>query len=112
MGLLHATIVGLTWWVAGYVALVAAIVTSMFWERHQVLTELSTPQSIADWKSWQEDVRHQQTDPGPVARRVPKSDEPPALVLMRDYFRCVAVRRCILYVDAVLDRGLVYHGRR
>ena len=25
-------------------------------------------------------------EPGPVRRRVPKSTEPPALVLMRDYF--------------------------
>jgi hypothetical protein len=31
-------------------------------------------------------VRQQQKLPGPVQRRVPKSAEPPALVLMRDYF--------------------------
>lgn len=66
--------------------LMGVVVGSMLWERQKVIAELSTPQSIADWEMWREDVRHQQIDPGPVQRRVPKSAEPPALVLMRDYF--------------------------
>lgn len=74
------------WWLVGYVVLVAAIVGSMVWERHAVLTDLSTPDSLADWEAWRQDVRQQQANPGPVKRRVPKSDEPPALILMRDYF--------------------------
>jgi hypothetical protein len=74
-------------WFVGYVVLMAAIVISMLWERNSVLSILSTPTSIADWESWRADVRQQQTNPGPVERRVPKSDEPPALVLMRDYFK-------------------------
>jgi hypothetical protein len=47
---------------------------------------LATPRSVEQWQEWREDVRQQQTKPGPVHRRVPKSFEPPALVLMRDYF--------------------------
>ncbi len=73
-------------WIIGYVALAGAVVGSMFWARHTVLTEFSTPESIADWRAWREDVRQQQANLGPVERRVPKSEEPPALVLMRDYF--------------------------
>ena len=72
--------------IIGYVALLSAVVGSMFWVRRTALTELSAPESIADWESWREDVREEQTNPGPVQRRVPKSDEPPGLVLMRDYF--------------------------
>jgi hypothetical protein len=73
-------------WSIGYVALLGAVVGAMIWERHKVLTESSTPTSLADWEAWRADVRQQQTNPGPVERRVPKSNEPPALVLMRDYF--------------------------
>jgi hypothetical protein len=76
----------LWWWMTAYVALAALIVGSMFWVRHTVLTEFSTDEAVADWRTWQADVREQQTNPGPVARRIPRSDEPPALVLMRDYF--------------------------
>ena len=70
----------------GYVALLGTVVGAMIWERQKVLTELSTPTSMADWEAWRADVRQQQANPGPVERRVPKSNEPPALVLMRDYF--------------------------
>ena len=72
--------------IVGYLVLLSAVIGSMFWERHAVLSELSTAESKADWESWRTDVRQQQTNPGPVERRIPKSDEPPALVLMRDYF--------------------------
>ena len=64
----------------------ALVVWSLFSARHWAIAELATPKSIADWQAWREDVEQQQEHPGPVQRRVPKSDEPPALVLMRDYF--------------------------
>jgi hypothetical protein len=78
-----------TWlwlWIAGYAALLAGVVGGMLWVRQSVLTEFAKPESIADWQSWREDVIEGQASPGPVQRRVPKSLEPPALVLMRDYF--------------------------
>src|SRR3954463_9480557 len=76
----------LTCLILGYLVLLAVVVSSMLWERHVILSELSTAESKADWESWRSDVRQEQTTPGPVERRIPKSDEPPALVLMRDYF--------------------------
>jgi hypothetical protein len=88
-------------WFVGYAALLAAIVISMFWERNSVLSTLSNPTSITDWESWRTDVRQQQTNPGPVERRVPKSDEPPALVLMRDYFK-------ISLIGAMFFSSLLY----
>jgi hypothetical protein len=42
--------------------------------------------SRRDWEAWREAVQESQSGTGPVQRRVPKSDEPPALVLMRDHF--------------------------
>jgi hypothetical protein len=43
-------------------------------------------QSQTEWDDWRSDVQKQVDRPATVQRRVPKSQEPPALVLMRDYF--------------------------
>jgi hypothetical protein len=76
------------YWIAagiGYVALVGVLVGGMFALQQSVMTQYSTPESIADWQTWRADVE-QQGGSGSVQRRTPKSTEPPALVLMRDYF--------------------------
>lgn len=91
----------LPWWIAGYAALVAAVVGSMFSARQSVLAGLATPESISDWQSWRSDVKQQQSQGGPAERRVPKSDEPPALVLMRDYF-------AVLLFGAILFTSMLY----
>ncbi len=76
----------LNWWISGYAMLVVGIIVVMFWQRQKVLQEYSTPTALAEWKAWRDEVEKEQANPGPVSRRVPKSVEPPALVLMRDYF--------------------------
>lgn len=76
----------LVWWISGYFVLLVCIIVVMFWQQQKVLQEYSTPTALDEWNAWRNDVERQQTNPGPVARRVPKSVEPPALVLMRDYF--------------------------
>lgn len=78
-----------TWiilWLLGYVLLISATVGALFWQRQQVLVTMSTTEARAEWDTWRDDVIRQQSNPGPVQRRIPKSTEPPALVLMRDYF--------------------------
>jgi hypothetical protein len=94
---------GCWWWLwaVAYAALVSAILGSMFAARRWSLAELATPSSIAQWEAWREDVRTQQNQPSPVERRVPKSGEPPALVMMRDYF---GVSLC----GAILFSSLLY----
>ena len=87
--------------IAGYVLLLVAIVWSLMAARKWALAELATPESIRQWEAWREDVRQQDEQPGPVRRRVPKSAEPPALVLMRDYF-------AVSLVGAVLFMTLLY----
>lgn len=74
------------WWSIGYAILLLVVVIAMLKSRDWALAQLSTPDSIADWRTWRNDVERQQTNPGPVQRRTPKSTEPPALVLMRDHF--------------------------
>ena len=90
----------LRWWLVGYAALSGVVVWSMFAARDQAIQELSTPQSVAQWQAWRDDVRQQQTEPAPVQRRVPRSAEPPALVLMRDYF-AVSIFGAVLFSTAL-----------
>jgi hypothetical protein len=73
-------------WLVGYVALVVAVVWWVFAARDWAQAELTKPESAAAWETWREDVAADQNRPVPVQRRVPKSVEPPALVLTRDYF--------------------------
>jgi hypothetical protein len=63
-----------------------AVVVATFRSRDLALERLSTSKSLADWQTWRDEVQQQQGLRGPVERRVPKSSEPPALVMMRDHF--------------------------
>jgi hypothetical protein len=74
------------WPILVYVVLVIAILAAMFKARVAVIDHLGTPNSLADWETWREDVRQQKDRSAPVERRIPKSPEPPALVMMRDHF--------------------------
>jgi hypothetical protein len=94
---------GRWWWLwgAGYVVLIVAIVWWLNSAREWALAELARPESTAAWETWREDVRANQDRPAPVQRRVPKSAEPPALVLTRDYFG-------VILTGALLFSSLLY----
>jgi hypothetical protein len=103
--------------IAGYLILVGAILWSLIEVRDWALAELATPEAIRQWEAWREDERQQEKQAGPVRRRVPKSAEPPALVLMRDYFAvsCVGavVFMTLLYwVIAWFGYGIMHSGAR
>jgi hypothetical protein len=85
----------------GYAILLIALVWGMFAMRKNVLHDLDSADARSDWQTWRSDVEREQERPQTVARRVPKSAEPPGLVLMRDYFvTCV--------VGAVVFVSLLY----
>jgi hypothetical protein len=84
-----------------YAALLIALVWCLFAMRHSVRRNLDSADARGDWQTWRSDVEREQHQPQTVARRVPKSAEPPALVLMRDYFVT-----CL--VGAVLFVSLLY----
>jgi hypothetical protein len=92
---------GLFVFIAGYIILIGAVVWSLVAARKWALTELATPESMREWEIWREDERKQDEQAGPVRRRVPKSAEPPALVLMRDYFP-------VSLIGAVVFMSLLY----
>lgn len=88
-------------WAAGYLALLVAVVWWLLSAREWARAELTSPASAAAWEEWREDVRASQDKPAPVQRRVPKSAEPPALVLTRDHFG-------VILSGAVLFSSLLY----
>lgn len=78
-------------WIVGYAVLVIALVGGLIYARSEMIRTLGTPQAQAAWDQWREEAKaksgaDKQPIEGPVQRRVPKSAEPPALVLLRDYF--------------------------
>ena len=73
-----------------YVLLASASIVGMNRARRNVM-ENSNAATQADWETWRAAAREQANGSGPVTRRVPKSDQPPALVLLRDYYgMCLA----------------------
>jgi len=67
----------------------AALVALLFDLRARALSSLGTPKARADWDKWRADAAEHDGIKGPVKRRVPKSTEPPTLVLLRDHFGVV-----------------------
>ncbi len=67
-----------------YLLLMAGLVLGLSTLRGQVIADLSTPKARADWEAWRQ--RNAPQEKGVIHRRVPKSEEPPHLVLLRDYF--------------------------
>jgi hypothetical protein len=82
-------------WLSAYVGAMAAIVWLAFPLRERVVTSLSTTEAAREWNQWRT-AAQEQANKGPVARRPPKSTEPPALIMMRDHF------------PAILAAGLVF----
>jgi hypothetical protein len=72
--------------ILGYVAMIAAIVIAMISWRQSIITVMSDPDSQASWNDWRAEAAKEDGAHGPVQRTIPKSPEPPMLVLMRDYF--------------------------
>ena len=75
-------------WLILYLLTMASVVGTMFYLRERTLITFDTPAARADWQAWREAAAEQSAH-GPVQRRVPKSPEPPALVLMRDNFTVI-----------------------
>ena len=66
--------------------MITAVAVVMVQVRQATLDTLATPEAQAEWDAWRNSRPNQPDAKQPVLRRPPKSPEPPALVLMRDYF--------------------------
>ena len=98
-------------WLAGYVCFLGLLAAWLWNVRQEYVAELSTPQATSDWNAWQESVKKQQDDPTlPVKRRVPKSNEPPHLLLLRDHFAAVLVTLLLVATIFYTFFALVIRG--
>lgn len=89
-----------------YLVLMAAATWAMVMVRDNTIESFSTPEAKAQWQDWREAVENDKANMGPVKRKVPKSDEPPTLVMLRDHFGAclfaMLVMATIMYLSIVI----------
>ena len=68
-----------------YVLVLSGVVGGCLYARSWAVSIYGTPKAQAEWNEWRAGAEKLSTE-GPVKRRVPKSDKPPALVLATTYF--------------------------
>jgi hypothetical protein len=101
-------------WFLIYVSMITSIIWGLNSYRTKAISQFSSPQSQADWNAWVEEVKSQEDQDNSVARRVPKSGEPPTLVLLRDHHvSCVGgalmLSSALFFTLMVMIRGSL-HG--
>lgn len=103
-------------WMLALLVLILGEVALVMWLRDSRQTWIdnnSTASTKASWEKYREDAAKQdgKAGSGPVKRAVPKSSEPPFVVLLRDHFGVVqaaaVVFSAVMYLFAlILIRGL------
>ena len=79
-------------WLPLYVVVLGAVIGGLFYGRAVALRTYGSAEAQREWDDWREDAIKMSSGEGPVTRRTPKSAQPPALILMRDYFAvCMAI---------------------
>jgi hypothetical protein len=68
-----------------YALWTSLLVGGLFWGRRVAMREYAGPEAQAEWHEFREDMQRI-SEQGPVKRRPPEGEEPPALRLMRDHF--------------------------
>jgi hypothetical protein len=78
-------------WLAGYLMTMAAILYGMISLRNMQLDQNNSATTQADWQQWRNEAARQSTGKGPVQRRVPKTLDPPIMVLFSDHFSVIVI---------------------
>jgi hypothetical protein len=73
-------------WIIAYLLMLAAVAGAVIYGRQRGLEIYGSAAAQGEWDQWRADARKMAEQPSTVKRREPQSVEPPALVLMRDYF--------------------------
>jgi len=102
-------------WLAAYLIVITGVVVVMLDLRRVTLSKMDTPEARAEWNAWRAAPPNQRTDL-PVRRRPPASDEPPALVMMRDHFSvmmsaAVVFGSLLFAVITIAARGALWRDR-
>jgi hypothetical protein len=72
-----------------YLAVLAGIALWVLHLRESMIAQLEQPKQVESWQEWRAAAATQDGKHGPVAREVPRSDEPPMLLMMRDDFPAI-----------------------
>lgn len=80
---MRAILVSKWTWLLLFSLVIGGTVYWMHRTRQRVLVQFASQGQQQAWDEWRESAAK---DQGPVTRRVPKSDQPPTLVLMRDFY--------------------------
>jgi hypothetical protein len=72
--------------IAAYALLIVSMLAGLDWARRALLAKLDTSEARQEWEDWRSEAKRQADGEGPIQRKVPKSSEPPTLVLLRDYY--------------------------
>ena len=83
-------------WLLIYLGMIAIVVFGMFRARSYALAEFASPQAQEQWQAWRTAVQEQKIEHETVQRKVPKSAEPPTLVLLRDHFTVCFIAAVVL----------------
>lgn len=84
-------------WLVVYLLTMGAVVLGLATARRQAMAEFDSPTAQAEWQEFRDDMKKIADDPAaPIDRRVPKSEEPPTLRLLRDYFGTVVLLALLL----------------
>jgi hypothetical protein len=93
-------------WLFAYLIVLSVTVGWMFEVRRRTMSALDSETAVQDWERWREEAARQASGEGTVQRRIPKSSEPPGLVLMRDHFAVclggIAFFTSAIFVSAML----------
>jgi len=94
-----------------YVAFLCVLVTLLLIARQRALSTDGSIASQEHWQDWRAEAQRQQGGTGPVSRRVPKSSEPPSLVLLRDHFATslaivLTLSSALFFTIAIMVRGV------
>lgn len=97
-------------WIALYLACMGALVFGMLHARKSATATYGTESARQEWETWREEVRQLPPNESPTKRDVPKSDLPPAYVLMRDHFTPCLVLAIVLTSALFFTMMLVTRG--
>lgn len=105
-------------WLVAYAAAMTVLVTALTVARRRIVAKLDTPEARQQWQVWKEHTLRQQKESGGAVQRRPiRSDEPPALILLRDRFPAIVASSVLIgsflfAFFAFVARGAFRDGRR
>ena len=92
-----------------YVLLLTIVVAGSFYARSWAISVYAGPEAQSQWDEWRVGVAKLSSE-GSVKRRVPKSDQPPALILATTYFGICLTIALVLTTVLFATAAYFVHG--